>query len=76
MKTAEMKNRKSLPELQKQVDDFNAKYNIGALVHISTSENTHKDCTVKAPASILGGHSAVGWFNEITGCYSLDKVIF
>lgn len=65
---------KTIIELQKQVDDFNAKYKIGNTVKISGANDIVKYVTVKHEATILGGHSAVGWFEEISGCYSLDKV--
>ena len=33
-----------------------------------------KEVTVDSEATVLGGHSAVGWFKEISGCYQLDRV--
>ena len=59
----------SKAQLEKQVLKFNQKYTIGDTVGINS-----KTLTVSAPASILGGHSAVGWFKEISGCYSIDNV--
>jgi hypothetical protein len=27
-----------------------------------------------APATLLGGHTAVAWLKDMTGCYKLDRV--
>jgi hypothetical protein len=27
-----------------------------------------------APAPLLGGHTAVAWLKDMTGCYKLDRV--
>jgi hypothetical protein len=59
----------SKSQLERQVLNFNQKYTIGDTVVIEG-----RTLTVKAPASILGGHSAVGWFKETSGCYSIDRV--
>lgn len=66
--------QKTQAQLESQVHSFNKSVLIGGRVKIEMPDGEIKIVTVKAPASILGGHSAVGWFNEISGCYSLDKV--
>ncbi len=66
-----MKNPK---ELKAAVDSFNTRYAIGDRVHVQTPDGI-KRWTVKAPASVAGGHTAVGWFQEHAACYSLEKVI-
>ena len=66
--------QKSLATLQKEVDAFNANFKPGDKVKLKTDEGTIIEVTVRFPASIMGGHSAVGWFEEISGCYMLDRV--
>jgi hypothetical protein len=63
-----------LKKLQQQVGRFNNTYSIGDKVNLKTPEGI-KLVTVKEKATILYGHSAVGWFNEVSGCYSLKFVI-
>ena len=69
-----MQMKKSLKQLLKEVDDFNAKHKVGDKVKLTMDNNEVKEVTIKYKATILGGHSAVGWFEEISGCYSLDRV--
>ncbi len=64
----------NLKKIQAEVDRFNNTYNVGDKVMLKVSEGI-KEVTVKNRATILGGHSAVGWFEEVSGCYSLDFVI-
>ncbi len=67
--------QKSIEELQKQVDLFNERHFVGDTVQARHSlSQPYFDVTVKHPATILGGHTAVGWFNELPSCHSLDFV--
>ncbi len=61
--------------LSGEIHRFNNQYSVGSKVKIKTDSGEIKEVTVESPATILGGHSAVGWFEEISGCYSLDRVI-
>ena len=65
---------KSQAQLSLQVYNFNKQYSVGDRVKVEMDNGEVKVCTVKSEATILGGHSAVGWFEEISGCYSLDRV--
>lgn len=62
-------------ELKARVDKFNDKYKIGYKVKIKRDDNSIQEVTVDMPATILEGHTAVGWFEEISGCYALDKIV-
>lgn len=65
--------QKTLKKLQKQVDAFNEKYPMGSTVMLDKGgEVVH--VKVKFPAQVLYQHSAVGWFEGISGCYSLDMI--
>lgn len=65
---------KTEAQLESQVHSFNKSILVGGRVKLEMPNGEIKVVTVKSPATVLGGHSAVGWFNEISGCYSLDKV--
>ena len=67
---------KTQAQLSKEVVFFNKTYTVGEKVNLRMDDGSIKEVTVACPASILGGHSAVGWFAEISGCYQLDRVIY
>ena len=57
--------------LQQLVDDFNRLFPVGTEVMLRKDTETIRT-TVTHPAEILGGHSAVGWFDGVRGCYAID----
>lgn len=61
-------------KLQAEIDAFNLKFKVGDPVKVKLDSGEVKETTVKHEATILGGHTAVGWFNGISGCYSLKSV--
>lgn len=66
--------QKSQKQLQKIVDDFNRAYPVGSEVDVKLDSGKLIHTRVTHEGTILGGHSAVAWFNNISGCYSLDRV--
>ncbi len=58
---------------QKKVDNWNAKYSVGQKVIVKMDNGTEKHTETRHPASLLSGHTAVGWFKGISGCYMLDR---
>lgn len=66
--------QKSLKTLESEIQDFNKKYAVGDKVKVKFDNGEMKEVTVSHAATILGGHSAVGWFEEISGCYMLSRV--
>ena len=66
--------QKSQKQLELEVENFNLKFKVGDKVKLEVDGGEIKEVTVKHEATILGGHSAMGWFNEISGCYQLDRV--
>lgn len=67
--------QKPLTELMLQVEEFNRTHELGDIVQVRRSySQPFFDVTIKHPATILGGHTAVGWFKELSGCHSLDFV--
>ena len=71
---SKLPKQKSLKQLQKEVDDFNSTYAVGCKVDLKLDSGETIAATIKDKATILGGHSAVGWFEEVSGCYSLSCV--
>ena len=54
--------------------DFNKKFKVGEKVSVKMDDGEIKKVTIQHPATMLYGEIAVGWFDEITGCYRLDRV--
>ncbi len=70
-----MKNKdKKLKDLNALCEKFNNTFKTGDKCKIENDEGRIEIVTVKAPASVIGGHSSVGWFDEISGCYDLTRV--
>lgn len=68
IKTGKMKTE------QQKVTAFNQKYAVGDEVPVTLDDESVQVCKVKHPATLMGGHTAVGWFDGIRGAYSLDRV--
>lgn len=66
--------KKSKKQLESEVTKFNALHPVGSKVLLTLDSHETKLVTVKHRAAILGGHSSVGWFEEICGCYDLSKI--
>lgn len=63
--------QKTANQLAKIVEAFNAKYAVGSEV-VLRMDTGLLITKVRAPAEVLGGHSAVGWFEGVRGCYSIE----
>jgi len=59
---------------QSMVNSFNSKIKIGDKIKVELDDMSVVEYTVKAPASILGGHTPVIWVEERSDCYRLDRV--
>jgi len=66
-----MKRQKSLKELQTIMEGFNSEFPVGSKV-ILRKDSGEIETSVRAPAEVLSGHSAVGWFAGVSGCYSIE----
>lgn len=55
------------------VDYLNETYKVGDIVKVKQDNGVYMDCTIQHPASILGGHTAVIWTNEISGAYLASR---
>jgi len=64
----------SLAVLQKQCDDFNARFPIGQKVTVRKDNGEGVVTTTRSRAEVLSGHSAVIWLDGISGSYLLNRV--
>jgi len=60
--------------LQRQCDEFNARYPVGQSVTVRMDDGSGRSTTTRSEAQVLSGHSAVIWLDGIAGCYLLDRV--
>lgn len=68
----EMRKGPSLKTLLQIVERFNQDYPVGTPVMLKKDTGI-VETVVEAPAEVLGGHSAVGWFRGVRGCYSIEN---
>jgi hypothetical protein len=62
-------------QLERMVERFNKNFPVGSKVMLRKGvgdEAVEVETSVTAPATILGFHSAVAWFEGVVGCYSID----
>jgi len=68
-----MKN--NLKKLQKLCDDFNKQYPVGTAVKLKKDfVDEPVETKVRHAAYVLSGHSAVAFFEGISGCYDISCV--
>ena len=68
-----MNLKKLQQQEQKKVDNWNAKYPVGQKVIVTIDNGDKIETVTTNEATLLGGHTAVGWFRDIRGAYSLDR---
>jgi len=61
----------SIKKLQAEVDRFNRAYPTGTRVILKNDLGIETETRVRHPAQILDGHSAVAWFDGVSGVYSI-----
>lgn len=61
----------SLKTLLQIVERFNQNFPVGTPVMLKKDTGI-VETVVEAPAEVLGGHSAVGWFRGVRGAYSIE----
>lgn len=69
-----MRRPPSPAALQRQCDEFNARYPVGQSVTVRMDDGSGRSTTTRSEAQVLSGHSAVIWLDGIAGCYLLDRV--
>jgi len=65
----------SVEVMQSKCDVFNKNNPVGSSVTVIKDLGERFETTVRHPAQILSGHTAVVWLSGISGCYDLDRVI-
>jgi len=71
-------NRPTPKQLERMVAKFNQDFPVGTKVVLRKGvlsddrEVEEIETTVTAPATIMGFHSAVAWFDGISGCYDIN----
>lgn len=60
--------------LQRQCDQFNARYPVGQTVTVRKDGGEGVSTVTTAKPEVLSGHSAVIWLEGISGSYLLDRV--
>jgi hypothetical protein len=66
-------NRPNPKAEQGKVDAWNAVHPVGTAVDVRLDNGHVVRTKTKAPASLMGGHTAVAWLEAIPGCYRLDR---
>lgn len=59
---------------QEQINKFNAAAPPGTVVKVIMMAGI-KISRIRFPATILGGHTPVGWVDGISGCYDLRCIL-
>lgn len=65
---------RSVKALQKQCDQFNARFPVGTRVMLRKDNDDTLVTHTISEARVLSGHSAVIWVKGVAGCYLLDRV--
>ena len=64
----------SVKHQEKLVREWNEKYPVGTPVIVKMDDETEVRTETVHEATMLGGHTAVAWLKDISGCYSLERV--
>lgn len=64
----------SIKHQEKLVRKWNEKHPVGTPVIVTKDDGTEIKTMTVHEATLLGGHTAVAWLKDISGCYSLERV--
>lgn len=67
--------QESMEVMESKIKIFNEKHPVGSAVTVAKDFGEQIETTVRYPAQIMGGHTAVVWLFGISGAYSLSRVI-
>lgn len=67
--------QESIEVMKSKIKVFNEKHPVGSAVIVVKDFGENVNTKVRCPAEILGGHTAVVWLDNISGAYSLDRVM-
>lgn len=60
--------------LERDVNTWNTEVSVGAPVDYRKDDGTIAQTFTRTPASVLSGHTAVVWLEDVRGCVALDRV--
>lgn len=60
--------------LTRRAEKLNRQFPVGAQVRVTRDSGDIIHTTVRHPFTVLGGHTVVGWFFGIVGCYDAGRV--
>lgn len=66
--------KKEIKLNEKLVREWNEKYPVGTPVIVTKDDRTEIKTVTTHEATMLGGHTAVAWLKDISGCYDLERV--
>jgi hypothetical protein len=69
-----MKTLLALSKLQKQCDDWNAKYPVGRMVIAELDSGEVRITRTRSRAQVLSDHTPVIWLESFAGAYLLTRV--
>lgn len=67
--------QESIEVMESKIELFNQKHPPGSKVTVVKDFGEKFETTVRHPAQILSGHTAVLWVHGIRGCYLLNRVV-
>jgi len=67
--------QESIEVMESKIKVFNEKHPVGSNVTVIKDLGETFETTVRFPAAILSGHTAVVWLRGISGAYVLNRVI-
>lgn len=70
--TFKPRKQPTVAQLQKLVNKFNRRYPVGTPV-VLCKDSGEVNTKVRAPAEVMQGHSAVAWFEGVSGAYSIEN---
>lgn len=59
---------------QRKVNTWNAEISVGAPVNYRKDDGMIVETFTRSEASVLSGHTAVVWLENVRGCVDLDRV--
>lgn len=67
--------QESVEVMKSKIEVFNEKHSVVSPVVVVKDAGEKIMATIKYPARVMGGHTAVVWLDGISGAYSLNRVI-
>lgn len=66
----------SVASQQRLIERINRAYQVGDKIQVRQDDGKVVERTMRHESTLLGGHTAVIWVEEHSGCYAADRVVF